>query len=103
MNLPPKGSIVGIWHENHVSDGIDWGETFKYVLGDPTGPTKVSYWLTPLVHWYENKIPDVRMNVKQYAHHGLNMVTKEEYIRRWEAKKLQIEQDKMWKLLSRKS
>lgn len=103
MTIPEKFSIVGYWHPRAVYWGTPWEVITHYILLDEASKSVQSYWVKPLKPMSRGGLKKVRRRLRYSSGTtDTELVTKEEYIKRWNARVLQIEQENMWIILNQK-
>jgi hypothetical protein len=99
MNVPEKYSIVGYWHPRVVTWGAPWREVTKYVFLELASASVQSYWVKPLRPMSGSGCRRVRRRLKV---NDSELLTEDEYTKRYNAEVLRLEQEKTWKVLSKK-
>ena len=99
MKVPEKFSIVGYWHPNCVHWRMGWHSVSHYILLDKACESVNSYFVQPLKPISSGGRRIVRRRLKSG---DAELVTREEYERRWDAELLRLEQEEAWRLLSKK-
>jgi len=100
---PPKYSTVAYWLDRRTSKrellwGRRWEEVQHFMLLDPTGPKKISYFARKIAGWL-GKSEKVRIKLVD-SDRG-TLVTVDEYRRLHSEAFLKLEQQEMWDKLSR--
>lgn len=102
--VPEKYSEVAYWNDRRTTRGElvwgrNWAQVQHYVLLNPTGPRKVSYFAKKLAVWFGGKSQNVRVKLED-PNQG-TLVSEKEYRRLHAEAFLKLEQQEMWDALSR--